>query len=804
MKRRISLRAGLLPVCLFLFSSAGCEAPASRSSILPGEETPAPDVAEPEPEPGIELPATEEPDIRPPASRPPAESEPGALFAFPGERGALEDITVSMDGREVSLSVERIHGHAVLEGDILLALPQAGSGVRPSAAVVDTVAQQRWPGGVVPYVVDPALPNPQRVFDAINHWQQLTAVRFVQRTTETRYVSFVDGAGCSSYVGMQNFAPQPITLNAACSTGSAIHEIGHAVGLWHEQSRADRDTQVRVIWENVAPGYEGNFRTYVESGLPGQDLGGYDLRSIMQYGSYAFSDVDGSGPKPTLVRASDGTPFTAQRTGLSSGDILALDALYQGIAPSTGRTVVVKGVVGYWSDTGRNELPRDLSTTAISLLLPDGAGGYGVRFGTYAGDGAWVVRNIPTGTYLLKFGTQHYTTSESLLDVGHVDLGRADATVASGYTSVPDGGLLPATEVQLHLDNLAPYTEGSIFQFFAPNAGAAELDLGYWFETPPAPGSTVLDSLFTYSNLALHPLIEESRGDRAWVTQFGSNSFTLPNGATENFHSLARAAYLPAFTTVNRGTTAVSGTMSEPATQSFARFTWKRSSFEALAAQVAPSGIYRYSQAMGVYAMPYTGVDGQYDYSPDLVVFNNGTAAGPDVTRTIPFRNPFPPSWPLLGMASHSFIVAYPLPNNARTLIAGTVRVSDVFSNFTAKPVEPRVTPVRTVTVDSTAAGTEALIAARPTIAWTAPAVGTPTSYSVQVYDVTAAAKSIATLSTRDTQVVLPSGMLTSGRRYAFRVRALLVPGLDVTKAPQRTFLGNAYADVLTAAKTVR
>jgi hypothetical protein len=801
LKRRISLRAGLLPVCLFLFSSAGCDAPAPRSPIVPAEETPAPDVVEP----GTEHPATEEPEhpSRPPATRPGADSDPGALFAFPGERGALEEIRVTMDGREVLLDVERIHGHAVLEGDILLALPEAGSAQKPSTGIVDTVAQQRWPGGVVPYLIDPALPNPQRVFDAINHWQQLTALRFVQRTTETRYVSFVDGAGCSSYVGMQNFAAQAITLNAACSTGSAIHEIGHAAGLWHEQSRADRDTQVRVIWENIAPGYEGNFRTYVESGLPGQDLGGYDIRSVMQYGSYAFSDVDGSGPKPTLVRAVDGTPFTVQRTGLSSGDILALDALYQGVAPSTGRTVVVKGLVGYWSDTGRNELPRDLSATAISVLVPDGAGGYGARFGTYAGDGAWVVRNIPTGTYLLKFGTGHYSTTESVLDMGYADLGRSDATVANGYSSLPDGGYLDSTYLTLHVDNLAPYTDGAILQLFSANAGAVELNLEQLLWSTPAAGATVLDSDFEYSSMDLHPLIEESRGDRAWVTQFGPNNSTLPDGGTENFQSVVRAAYLPAFTAVDRGYTAVSGTMSEP-TQSFARFTWQRSSFEALAAQVAPAGIYRYTQAMGVFVVPYSGVDGNYDYSADLVVFNNTGTAGPDVTRTIPFRNPFPPAWPVLGMVSHAFTVSYPLPNNSRTLISGTVRVSDTLSAFTAKPLAPRITPVRTVTVDSTAAGAEALIAARPTIAWTAPAVGTPTSYLVQVYDVTAAAKSVASLSTRDTQVVLPSGMLTSGRRYAFRIRANLFPGQDITKAPSRSYLATSYADMLTAAKTVR
>uniref|UniRef100_A0A673NHP8 Metalloendopeptidase n=1 Tax=Sinocyclocheilus rhinocerous TaxID=307959 RepID=A0A673NHP8_9TELE len=145
-----------------------------------------------------------------------------------------------------------------------------------------------------------------------------TCVRFVPRTHQRDYLDIQPKTGCWSYLGARG-GRQTISLQTPECTGSGvtIHELMHALGFVHEQSRADRDKYVTIMWSNIWKDRLRNFEKFKTNNLDTP----YDYGSIM----YAFSE-DG---EPTIVPKRNWNVKFGQRFGPSDLDIMKINRMYK-------------------------------------------------------------------------------------------------------------------------------------------------------------------------------------------------------------------------------------------------------------------------------------------------------------------------------------------------------------------------------------------------------------------------------------------------------------------------------------------
>ncbi|ODM96579.1 Zinc metalloproteinase nas-7 [Orchesella cincta] len=130
--------------------------------------------------------------------------------------------------------------------------------------------------------------------------------------------------GCSSPVGRRSArGSQKLELDPKCETKyTIIHEMLHALGFHHEQSRPDRDKYITINWQNIKRGKESNFRKYDYKSVSAFGVP-YNPNSIMHYSSKAFS----ANGDPTIL-TKDGE-IIDKPTTLQQSDVIKLKRMYK-------------------------------------------------------------------------------------------------------------------------------------------------------------------------------------------------------------------------------------------------------------------------------------------------------------------------------------------------------------------------------------------------------------------------------------------------------------------------------------------
>jgi len=198
-----------------------------------------------------------------------------------------------------------------------------------------------WTNAKVPTYRDPSFTDiDYKVFTRSKDLiEKKTCIRFVPKTGNGDHLflkrecacgSTADGCFEGGYTdGLGSWSPRYLVMSSACLDGNSnedvtfmVHEIFHALGVEHTQTRPDRDNYVIVHEDNIKPRFRSQYdlcsqcKTY---GTP------YNCMSIMHYRDYFFqTDSDAK----TMTAKVSSCNLQTYATEITDSDWALINAMY--------------------------------------------------------------------------------------------------------------------------------------------------------------------------------------------------------------------------------------------------------------------------------------------------------------------------------------------------------------------------------------------------------------------------------------------------------------------------------------------
>ena len=179
-------------------------------------------------------------------------------------------------------------------------------------------AANLWPvnGGIieVPYVINRSFEDSSRVKTAMDYWERSGFVKFKPFIEGNNVVEFISSEQTRSNIGKKT-GYQSVQVESDKEAGNIAHEIGHLLGLFHEQCRSDRTKYISISCED-----DKNYKFAKLITNDAEDVGEYNLYSIMHY------SVDDC---MTCLVKNLPPNIPGQRDSVTLGDFFAIKILYK-------------------------------------------------------------------------------------------------------------------------------------------------------------------------------------------------------------------------------------------------------------------------------------------------------------------------------------------------------------------------------------------------------------------------------------------------------------------------------------------
>lgn len=417
---------------------------------------------------------------------------------------------------------------------------------------------------------------------------------------------------------------------------------------------------------------------------------------------------------------------------------------------------------------GPRIVPVDLLSTPIAAHVSSPGGEpFDIHLGQGGRDGRFIIPGVPPGEILLQLGTRFYATNQAYFSSREVVIGRDAPPV--------DEAAPPSLRVELA--GLKPWGLTDRLVLSAPNASTYDVALASRLAL--ATGDTSVARSFIVPSD--YRLIDGTVGDIVYVGQLErSQSTTGIAHAT-----LVRLASEARFTLRPRADSTLKLAMQNVAATKQISLVFCAAHFLAAGPVINPEASALDAWAVQIRANRFApdGIPSQRgDVPPLLNVAFDPKSANQD-SGVIPYGNPYPSSWALAVAVETPFSLRVALRGaEAVTLFAGLTSEGPL-DTLNALACMPVVTPPVHLLINRVPAF-QALppVTLTPFLEWDPPATGRATAYSLEVLelsvqDLRTRARSLATLEMTAPHIQLPSGILSAGKSYVFRLTALAEGG---------------------------